>query len=115
MVFRCDVSGDDKRLTAGVLDPFGGVGRIIVFVEIGDQNIGAFTRESNGHGLANPRICAGDQRDFAFESSIAAIRFLAMIRDWLHRPGFARRLLLLFGIRWQRAALFFSHDIPPVE
>ncbi|MNL64495.1 hypothetical protein D3C87_1887160 [compost metagenome] len=84
MVFRCDVPGDDKRLTAGVLDPFGGVGRIVVFVEIGDQDIGAFTRESNGDGLANPGIGAGDQRHLALKSSIAAIGFLAVIRDGFH-------------------------------
>ncbi|MNT37401.1 hypothetical protein D3C72_1735400 [compost metagenome] len=38
-----------------------------------------------------------------------------MIRGRLHRRGFARWLLLLFWIRRGRAALFFGHDLPPLN
>jgi hypothetical protein len=112
---RCDVARNDNCLSTCFLHPLGGIGCVLVFVKIGDQDVSALSGECDCDGFANTRVRAGDQSDLALQLSIAAIRFLAVIRERLHVAGLTGWVLMLLGIRRGGATLFLGHDLPPVE
>jgi hypothetical protein len=60
MVRRLDIAGDENRLPARLLDPFPRLLGILVLVEIGDEDIGAFAGIGYGDGAPDPAIGTGD-------------------------------------------------------
>ena len=79
---------------------------VVVFVEIGDGDIGAFAGEENGDRAADAGIAAGDERDLVLE----LVRALVM-RRVVHRrefkvgfvPGLLEMLLRKGRLRISRA------------
>jgi hypothetical protein len=49
------VARHEHRLAAGLLYPAGGLPRVVVLVEVGDEHVGAFPGERDGHGPADAR------------------------------------------------------------
>ncbi len=113
MLFRGDVARNGDRLATGVFHPFDCVARVLLLIEIGDDEVGAFTCESDCNGLADAGIRAGDQSDLAAEKAAALVRLLAVIRLWLHLTGGAWWRLLLFRIGRGRAANIGIHVCAP--
>jgi hypothetical protein len=91
------------RLAAGLLYPAGGLPRIIVLVEVGDEHVGAFPGKRDRHGPPNAAIRASDHGGLASQPPRPPVALLAVIRLRVHLAGPARRLLLL---RW------LVHDFP---
>ena len=54
---------------------------VVVFVQIGDQHIGALARICNRHRAADAAVAAGDQRRVPLELVRSPIGFLAMVTD----------------------------------
>ena len=49
------------HLPPGLLDELRGVLRVLVLVEVGDQDVGALAGEGDGHGPADAAVAAGDR------------------------------------------------------
>jgi hypothetical protein len=70
MFLGLNVARNDKSLAAGFLDPLRGVAGVVVLVEIGNDDVGAFSGKSNSDGLANPGVGSGDEGDFACQLAV---------------------------------------------
>ncbi len=88
------------------LDQLRSAARIIILVEKTHDDVGAFSRERNGHGPPYARICAGHESAPAVETATAPIRVLPVVR-LRHHLGGAPRIpdLFLFGERWRLVLL----------
>src|SRR5689334_4463594 len=95
-----DVAADEGRLAAGLLDPFAGLVRVVVLVQVGDQDVGALAREGNGDGTADAAVAAGDHRLLAGEPSASLVALLAVVGSGLHGGGMTGHALLLLGQGW---------------
>jgi hypothetical protein len=70
-----------------------------MLIKIRDQHIGTFPGKGNGHGPANARIPAGNNRFFTRQTAGTLIALFAVIGLWLHRGSTAWPRLLLRGKR----------------
>jgi len=50
------VSGHQHGAATGILDVCGGVGRVLMFVEVGDQDVGTFSGERDGNRSPAQRV-----------------------------------------------------------
>src|SRR4051794_32164013 len=90
-----EVAGDQDGLLAGLLDPRRGVLRVLVLVEVGDEDVGALPGVRDRDGLADAAVGAGDDGGLAGEPAGAAIALLAVIGlGGQLRLGAGRGLLL---------------------
>jgi hypothetical protein len=80
-------------------------GVVFLLGQVGDQDIGAFAREGDGHRPADAGIAAGDDRGAAVELGAAFVRLLAVVGLGRHLGGVAGRLLLLLGLGRRRAGV----------
>src|SRR6185312_1589823 len=62
------VARHDDSTAAGALDPTGRLLRVLVLIQIRDQNIGALPGECNGDGTAYAGIAAGNDGNAALEA-----------------------------------------------
>src|SRR6202012_1994654 len=67
------VAGNQHRLTAGLLDPFGRLPRVFILVQVADQHVGAFAGECDHHRAADSAVGASDDGLLALEPAAAAI------------------------------------------
>ena len=101
-----DVAGDQHDAAAGLLDPARGLARVVFLLgQVGDQDIGAFAGEGDGHRAADAGIAAGDDRGAALELAAALVRLLAVVGLGRHLGRVAGRLLLLLGLGRRRAGV----------
>src|SRR3954462_7132369 len=95
MLGCCDVAGDQHTATPGLLHPAPGFLRVLVLIEVADQQVRAFARERDGDRAADAAVTAGDDRHLVLETPVTDVALLAVIgprRHLLFRAG--RRLLL---------------------
>jgi hypothetical protein len=59
-----DVAGDQQTFSAFKLYFLFCEPSVIMFVQIGERDVGTFPREEYGNSAPNSGIAAGDQRDF---------------------------------------------------
>jgi hypothetical protein len=101
-----DVAGDEHDAAAGLLNPARGLAGVVFLLgQVGDQDIGAFAREGNGHGAADAGIAAGDDRGATLELATTFVRLLAVVGLGRHLCRMPGRLLLLLGLRRCRAGV----------
>ena len=89
------VAGDQHRLASLLLDQFLDLFGVIMLVQIGDQNVGAFARIGNGDGAANAAVASGDDRFLAVQPFGSLVAGLTVIRPRLHPRRRSRHGLLL--------------------
>ena len=77
---------------------------VVVLVQIRDQHVGTFARESQRHGATNAAVAAGDDRLLAQQPLRAAVRVFAEIRPRLHVRVSARIGLGLLRVGWLGAS-----------
>ena len=78
-----DVAGNEHDPAAGLLDPARGLPRVVLLLgQVGDQDIGAFAGEGDGHGAADAAVAAGDDRGAALELAGAFVRTPRRGRAW---------------------------------
>ena len=100
------VAGQQDGLAPGLGDQAGGLAGILVLVQVGDGNIGAFTGEGDGHGAADTAVGAGNQRRLALEATRAAIGVGAAVGQRIHaRFGAGKGL----GLGFQRGLGIVAH------
>lgn len=95
-----DITGHERDLAPLFLDQRLHVLRVLVFVQVSDEKIGAFAGKGDGNRPANPTIAACNDRSQAPQPARAPVTALTMVWSWLH---FCRRTchgLLLRGKRW---------------
>src|SRR5581483_1244331 len=68
-----DVAGDQHAAAALGLDQTLGLLRVLVLVQIDDRHMRALAREVHGDRATDAAVAAGDQRDFIFELTAAAV------------------------------------------
>ncbi len=104
------VSREQGTLDPGLLDPFGGVlGVGLLFLHVGECDVGPFTCEGDRDGAADARVAASDQGLETLEPVAAHPRLLTMIGQWGHVARQARGLLLLC-----REAALLVRELPCV-
>jgi len=69
--------------------------RIFVFVEIGDQHVGALARKRDRNRAADAAIAARDDRRFTGKPSTACVTFFSVVGTRLHGRRRSRDALLL--------------------
>ena len=72
---------------------------VLVLVEIGDGDVGAFAREQHGHGAADAGIAAGDQRHLALQLARALVEGRVVHRRRVELGLDAGLLQVLLGKR----------------
>src|SRR6185437_3085600 len=77
---RSDIARHQHRFAAGFFHESPRLLRILVFVEIRNQDIRAFAREGNGDSPSNATIRARDYGPLSGELAGAAVALLAVIR-----------------------------------
>ncbi|PAV74130.1 hypothetical protein WR25_09724 [Diploscapter pachys] len=92
------VARDQYRLPPLRLDQRLGRLGIVMFVEIGDQHVGALARKGQGDRAADAAVAAGDDRLLAGKAPGALVARFAMVGARVHVLGTAGDRLLLFGI-----------------
>src|SRR5690606_9976559 len=97
-----DIAGNGERLAPGLLHMAYAVFRVLFLVQVGDQHIGAFPRERNSHGLADPTVAAGDDGDPILELATAPVTGFAMVGARRHLVFGARHVLVLVRKLWLR-------------
>ena len=100
------VARHQYTLAAGVFNELRHLGGILVFVEIGDQHVGALAGVGDGDRAADAAVAAGDHRALAGQPARAAVGVLATVRHWTHRRLHTGNLLLL---------LWKTHVLPFLE
>ena len=96
VLFLCEIAGDQECAATRRFDHALGLVRVLVLVQVRDDDIGAFTCERERHGAADPAVGAGDHGDAPLQAAEPAVGFLAVIRSGRHVPLASRvRLLLL--------------------
>jgi hypothetical protein len=98
------VARHQDRLAAGFLDQALGFLRILVLVQVGDQDVRAFARERQGHGAADAAVGAGDQGRLAGQAAVADVAVFAVV-GFRGEQGFAARGCLL----WVSAGMWSLH------
>jgi hypothetical protein len=68
-----DIAGDEDRLATFLLDMALGLQRVLVFVQICDDDIGAFAGIKHRNGAPDAGIAAGDDGDLASQLLAATI------------------------------------------
>jgi hypothetical protein len=68
-----EVAGEAQRFAALLLDGVHRHVRVVVFLEVGDGNLGALAREQHRGRPADAAVAAGHQRDLAFQPPGAGI------------------------------------------
>ena len=94
-----DVARHGQAAPAGILDEAARLGGVVVLLEVGAQDVGAFTREGDRHGAADARVGAGDDRHLVLQPAVADVALLAVVGERPHVGLPARRLLLLLRER----------------
>jgi hypothetical protein len=61
---------------AGRFDETRGVAGVVVLVQVGDEDVGTFTRERDGDRTPDAAVSAGDDRDLPVELAGAAVAVL---------------------------------------
>jgi hypothetical protein len=91
VVVFADVTVDQYGAPACLLDPPRCLPRVIVFLKIRDNHVGAFPRESDGHGSPDAGIGTGDERCLSGEFAASPVAFLSVIGCRRHDARLARR------------------------
>ena len=91
------VTAHQNAFAACLLDQARHVGGIVVFVEVGDQDVGAFASKGDGHRTADTAVASGYHRALTCQPSRSAVAALATVGDGIHDRLDAWNLLLLFG------------------
>src|SRR5258708_509342 len=73
------VAGKPTGISAGRGHEALGLAGVLVFVEIGDQNVSSFSGVGDGNRAADPAIAPGDDGLLAAEATAALVGRLAMI------------------------------------
>jgi len=89
------VTAYERCQAAFLLDPAGGLGRVLVFLEVGDQDVRAFPGKCDGDSPPDPAVAAGDDRLLPLEPPVAGIELLAVVRQRIHQGRQPGRALLL--------------------
>ncbi len=74
-----EVAGHQHAPAAGLLDVARGVLRVLVLVQVGDQDVGALAGEGDRDGPADAAVAAGDDRGLAGQPPRAAVALLAVV------------------------------------
>ena len=99
VVGTAQVAGDQDGVASFGLDQSLHLMRVVVLVEIGDDDIGAFARIGERDRAADAAIRACDHGFLAVELARAAITGFAVVWARVHLRGRARHRLFLVGIR----------------
>ncbi len=112
-----DISRHEQGLAARLLHPVGGLLRVFIFAEIGDDDIRALASECDGDRPAYPGVAAGDDRRASFEAATAAVAVFAVIGRRIEARRVPGGRLLLLRERRARpcAAGVFEHGKAPDE
>src|SRR5205085_466496 len=97
-------------LPARLLDVAGGLLRVLVLVEIGDEDVGALAGEGDGDRAADAGIGAGDDRRLAGQLAGPAVALLPVVGLRGHLAQRAGRGLLLLGLGLGAG---LGHGVPP--
>src|SRR6201989_3020423 len=89
-----DIAGYDNGSAPRLLNPGGAFLRIVMLLEVGDQDVGAFPSESQRHGAADAAVGARNQRCLACKAAATLVAFLAVVRTWPHGFFLSRHRLL---------------------
>src|SRR5438067_12201 len=100
MLGRSDIARHQDRLAPGVFHKTPRLLRILVFVEISDKHIRAFTRIGDCDRPSDAAVRARNHGFFPGELAAAAVALFAMIRLWPHPRSVPRHRLLLARQRW---------------
>src|SRR5690606_8655244 len=68
-----DVAGEDQAADTVRLDEPSCLARVLVLAQIGDRDVRAFLRESDGHRAADAAVTPGNERDLVAQLAAAAI------------------------------------------
>src|SRR4051812_44937430 len=101
-----DVARDGDAFPAGGLDHPGGLLRVGLLAQVGDEDVGPLAGEGQRHGPADAAVAAGDDCGLSFELARPFVALLAIVRLRVHLGLEARRVLLLGRMRRLRA--FFT-------
>jgi hypothetical protein len=94
-----DIAGDEDTGAACFFHQPPGLARVLVFIEVGDEHVGAFARKSESDGAADATVTTGDDGLSASQSPGAFVGPLAVVRNRLHLGGQAGHRLPLLGKR----------------
>ena len=92
-----DVARHEDGLASGVLDKAFRLVGVVVFAEIGNQDIGSLARKGNCHRPADAAICAGYDRLLPRELATTPIAILTVVGFRSHIAGATRHGLFLLG------------------
>src|SRR5438270_13318805 len=101
-MFVSEVARHGDGRTAGLTNHTHGFLGVVVFVQVRNQNIGAFSSESERHRSTDATVTAGDQRLLACKAVGALVRMLSIVWPRVHLRFAAWIGLCLRGIRWPR-------------
>src|SRR6185437_8272009 len=105
------ITADQYTFAAGVVHQLRHVLRIVIFIEVGNQHIGAFSRKGDRDRAADPAVTTGDHRTFAGQPARASITAFAAIRNRVHARLYTGHRLLLLG----KAHAAHSFQIDPAS
>src|ERR1700738_2254528 len=92
-----NVARNENSTTASRFHQVSGLLRVVVLVEVGNQDVGAFTGKCDNHCTANAAVATRDHRNLPEKTIRASVAFFAVVRLWMHRCCKARRPVLLLG------------------
>jgi hypothetical protein len=92
---RADVAGKQHGRASGFLHEALRLFCVVVLIEIGDDDVRAFARESDGDRAPDAAVRSGDDGLFAGQFAAPAIGILAVIGLRPHRLGMPRHRLTL--------------------
>jgi hypothetical protein len=95
MLGRLDVARYENSLPPGLFNPARRLSRVLILVEIGDQDFGALACEGDRNRPPDPAVASGDQSAFAPETTGSSIGLLTVIGTGVHGGGLTRHGLLL--------------------
>ena len=100
--FLADVTRYQHGLAPCLLDPGCAFLRVVMLLEIGQQNVSAFPRKGEGNGSADTAVGPGYQGLLPGQPPAALVAGLAMIGLWVHLAFGARHWLMagLEGRPW---------------
>ncbi len=108
MGFVAEVSGEFQGFAAGLLHPPGCLlGVVLVFRQIGDRDVGSFSRVGDRNRPADAAVSARDEGDASFQPAQSTIRFFSVVGLRRHL-GIAPRIGLLFLWKVRFRSLFFG-------
>src|SRR5690554_6151326 len=89
---------DGNYLAARVAHQALGFSGVVIFTQVGEDDIRPFTGIGDGHSPTNAAVSAGNQRRQTFQFAATHIGFFTVIGPWLHRLSVPRQVLRLWGV-----------------